>query len=247
MIICASRRTDIPAFFGDWFMNRLAEKKVSVRNPVNPKMITEIKLEPDVIECIIFWTKNPENFLKRLPAIDALGYRYYFQFTLTPYDTTIERKVDKTTIVETFITLSKYCGKEKVIWRYDPIFLNDTCTMQYHLEKFESLCSTLCNYTEKCVISFIDSYPFLAKTFKQNSISEPSDNEIDVLADSFSAIAKKYHVPLFTCGEKIDLARYGIAHTKCIDDGLIERLFNLKVKSKKDPSQRLECGCCVSR
>jgi hypothetical protein len=247
MVISASRRTDIPAFFGNWFMNRLAEKRVPVRNPVNPKMISEIPLEPDLVECIVFWTKNPENFLNHLPMIDAMGYRYYFQFTLTAYDAAIERNVNKTNIVETFIKLSEYCGKEKVIWRYDPILLNDTCTIQYHLENFESLCGTLYTYTEKCVISFIDTYSFLVKKFRQNSIGELSTDEIDTIADNFAAIAKKYKVPLFTCAEKVNLTRYGIAHNKCIDDDLIERLFDLKVGSKKDPSQRLECGCCVSR
>jgi hypothetical protein len=247
MIISASRRTDIPAFFGDWFMNRLREKKVLVRNPVNPGMITEIPLEPDLIECIVFRTKNPENFLKHLPEIDALGYRYYFQFTLTAYDAAIERNIDKTNIKETFIKLSEYCGKEKVIWRYDPVLLIDTFTIHYHLEAFESLCRKLYRHTEKCVISFIDAYSFLTEKFKQNSIYELSNDEIDMLADNFAAIAKKYNIPLFTCAEKSNLAQYGIGHNKCIDDDLIERLFNLKVKSKKDPSQRLECGCCVSR
>jgi hypothetical protein len=228
-------------------MNRLAEKKVLVRNPVNQKQISEIPLEPDLVECIVFWTKNPENFLKHLPMIDAMGYRYYFQFTLTAYDATIERNLTKTNIVETFMKLSEYCGKEKVIWRYDPILLNDTVTIPWHLEKFESLCGALHKYTEKCIISFIDAYSFLTKTFTQNSMYELSTDEIDTLAERLSAIAKKYNVPLFTCAEKSNLARYGIAHNKCIDDGLIERLFNLKVKPKKDPSQRLECGCCVSR
>jgi hypothetical protein len=247
MILSASRRTDIPAFFGDWFMNRLTEKKVAVRNPMNPKNITEIALDPDLIECIVFWTKNPERFLKQLPMIDALGYRYYFQFTLTAYDTTIERNIAKTSIVETFIKLSEYIGKEKVIWRYDPILINDIFTIRYHLENFEALCGKLYRYTEKCVISFVDTYSFLAETFKQNSIYELSNDTIAVLADNFTAISNKYHLPLFTCGEKLNLDRYGIAHNKCVDGDLIERLFNLKVKSKKDPSQRLECGCCVSR
>jgi hypothetical protein len=247
MIISASRRTDIPAFFGEWFMNRLAERKVRVRNPMNPGSISEIALEPDIIECIVFWTKNPEPFLPYLPGIDDFGYRYYFQFTLTAYDAAIERNLNKTNIIQTFIKLSEYLGKEKVIWRYDPIFINDTFTLKYHLENFESLCEKLCRYTEKCVISFIDRYPFLTESFRKHTICEVSDSEIGVLAEGFTAVSKKYHVPLFTCCEKVDLGKYGIARNKCIDADLIGRLFNLNINAKKDTSQRLDCGCCVSR
>jgi hypothetical protein len=247
MILSASRRTDLPAFFGDWFMQCLGEKKVLVRNPMNPKIVSELALDPDGIDCIVFWTKDPRNFLPRLPEIDALGYRYYFQFTLTAYDSTIERNLDKTNILETFIALSEYLGKERVIWRYDPIFLNDTFTLPYHLEHFEALCEKLRGHTEKCVISFIDQYPFLKERFKQNSIHELSDEEIEILAGSFAAIGKKYKLPLSTCCEKVNLEAYGISHNKCIDGDLIERLFKIRVKPRKDPSQRVNCGCCVSR
>jgi hypothetical protein len=247
MILSASRRTDIPAFFGAALVKCLEEKKVSLRNPLNPKIVTELALEPDLIDCIVFWTKDPRNFLRRLPEIDALGYRYYFQFTLTPYDSSIERNLDKTNMVETFIALSEYLGREKVIWRYDPIFINDKFTFQYHLEHFEALCRRLCNYTEKCVISFIDSYPFLKRRFTEHNIRELSAEEIESLAEALAALGKKYGLPLFSCCEKADLEAHGIGRSKCIDGELIERLFNRKIKPKKDPSQRLNCGCCVSR
>jgi hypothetical protein len=247
MIISASRRTDIPAFFGDWLVKCLEEKKVSVRNPVNPKIVSELSLEPDLIDCIVFWTKDPRNFLRRLPEIDALGHRYYFQFTLTPYDSSIERNLDKTKIVETFIALSERLGKERVIWRYDPILINDTFTLPRHLEQFEMLCRSLCNYTEKCVISFIDQYPFLKTSFAEHSIREPSGEEIAALAEGLSALAKKHGLSLAACCEKADLDAYGIARSKCIDGDLIERLFNRKIPQKKDPSQRQNCGCCASR
>ncbi|AEF82638.1 DUF1848 domain-containing protein [Leadbettera azotonutricia] len=247
MIISASRRTDIPAFFGDWFMNRLAGKKVLARNPMNPNSITEIPLEPDLIECIVFWSKNPEKFFKHLPIIDKLGYRYYFQFTLNAYDSTIEKNIDKRNILGNFIELSEYLGKEKIIWRYDPILVNDKFTIKYHIENFESLCKKLYRHTEKCVISFIDTYSFLNENFRQNNIHELPNDEMDNLADKFATISKKYNLQLSACCEKINLDKYGISHNKCIDDDLIERLFNVNVKSKKDPSQRKECGCCVSR
>jgi hypothetical protein len=247
MILSASRRTDLPAFFGDWFMRCIGEKKALVKNPVNPKIVSEIALDPDSVDCIVFWTKDPRNFLPRLDELDALGYRYYFQFTLTAYDSSIERNLDKTNIVDAFIALSERIGREKVIWRYDPIFINDTFTLSHHIDHFETLCEKLREYTEKCVISFIDSYSFLKKNFARHAIRELSDGEIDILAGAFSAIGKKYDLPLSTCCEKVNLDAYGITHNKCIDGDLIERLFNTQVKPKKDPSQRVNCGCCVSR
>ncbi|MDR1247938.1 MAG: DUF1848 domain-containing protein [Treponema sp.] len=247
MILSASRRTDIPAFFGARFVKCLEEKKVFARNPINPKIVTEITLDPDLIDCMVFWTKDPRNFLQRLPEIDALGHRYYFQFTLTPYDSSIERNLDKTNIVEAFIALSEYLGREKVIWRYDPIFINDRFTLSYHLEHFEALCRRLGSHTEKCVVSFIDSYPFLKERFRRHNIREPSGEEIAALAEGLAALGKKYNLPLFACCEAADLESYGIGRSKCIDGDLIERLFNRKVKPKKDPSQRANCGCCVSR
>jgi hypothetical protein len=247
MILSASRRTDLPAFFGDWFMRCLGEKKVRVQNPVNPNIVSELALDPEGIDCIVFWTKDPRNFLKRLPEIDALGYRYYFQFTLTAYDSAIERNLDKTNILDAFIALSERLGKERVIWRYDPVFLSGACTIPWHLEHFEALCEKLRNHTEKCVISFIDPYPFLKESFRQNTIRELSDGETAVLAGAFSAIGKKYKLPLSACCEKADLDGYGITRNRCIDGDLIERLFNIRVKPKKDPSQRANCGCCVSR
>jgi hypothetical protein len=247
VIISASRRTDIPAFFGAWFYNRLKEKRVLVRNPRNPGMVAEIPLDPGLVECIVFWTKNPENFFPCIPELDRLGYRYYFQFTLTPYDAAIERNIDKSRITGIFIELSKMIGREKVIWRYDPILVNGVFTPDFHRKQFESLCRKLSPYTEKCVISFIDSYPFLRDKFSRHNITIPSTEEMDCIAELLSSIAKDHSLPLFTCCEKISLEKFGILHNKCVDADLIERLFNVKVKASQDPSQRTGCGCCVSR
>jgi hypothetical protein len=247
VIISASRRTDIPAFFGEWLFNRLKEKRALVRNPRNPGMVAEIPLDPGFVECIVFWTKNPENFFRYIPQIDRLGYRYYFQFTLTPYDAVIERNVDKSRITEIFIELSKMTGREKVIWRYDPILTSDVFTLDFHREQFELLCGKLRPYTEKCVISFIDSYSFLKNEFTGNNISVLPEEKIPDTAEMLSSTAKKYNMPLFTCCEKIDLERFGITHNKCVDDDLISRLFNIKVTAARDPSQRNGCGCRVSR
>ena len=119
MIISASRRTDIPAYYAKWMLERLKAGAVSIRNPFNPKQFREIILSPDKIECIVFWTKNPAPMLPLLHEIDAMGYRYYFQFTLTPYDRTIEKYLPpKTELIRTFRQLSEQIGKQKIVWRY---------------------------------------------------------------------------------------------------------------------------------
>jgi hypothetical protein len=140
MILSASRRTDIPAFHGDWFMEKLREKAVSVKNPMNPQQVAKLDLDPARIECIVFWTKNPKKFIKRLKEIDDLGYHYYFQFTLNPYGKDIETNLEeKGELVNTFMELSDLIGKKKVIWRYDPIILNEKYTPAYHEAHYGTL------------------------------------------------------------------------------------------------------------
>lgn len=144
MIISASRRTDIPAFFGEWFLNRLKAQEVLVRNPMNSNQVTRISLTPDNIEAIVFWTKDPTNFLKYIETIQGMGFTFYFQFTLTTYDNLIELNVNsKSGIIDTFIELSKLVGKNRVIWRYDPIFINEKYSIEYHQKWFEYLCERL--------------------------------------------------------------------------------------------------------
>src|SRR5665647_2342080 len=116
MILSASRRTDIPAYYSEWFMNRLQSGYVLTRNPMNHAQISKITLSPDVVDCTVFWTKDPVNMLGKLPLLDKMGYKYYFQFTLTPYGKDIERSLrDKSLIIETFIHLSKIIGKDRVL------------------------------------------------------------------------------------------------------------------------------------
>lgn len=165
MILSASRRTDIPNYYMDWFLRRIREGYVDVRNPINPHQISRIALSPSVVDCIVFWTKNPENMLPHLGELAA--YPYYVQFTLTSYGRDIEPNLPdkKDRLIPTFQALSSKIGKERVVWRYDPIFLNQRYTVSYHLAAFSEIARRLRGYTERVVISFIDLY---AKT-KRNT------------------------------------------------------------------------------
>jgi hypothetical protein len=155
MIISASRRTDIPAYYSDWMLNRIKEQYACVRNPMNIHQISKINLNPDVVDCIVFWSKNPKPMLDKLQYFNE--YAYYFQFTLNPYGNDIETKLPpKKEIIETFKKLSEKIGLQRVIWRYDPVLLNTQYTIAYHIDNFNELAYQLNGYTEKVTFSFIN-------------------------------------------------------------------------------------------
>lgn len=243
MIISASRRTDIPAFYSEWFVNRLKAGYVLARNPFNFASISKIPLSPEIVDCIVFWTKDPDNILSQLPLIDKMGYKYYFQFTLTPYDNIIERNLrQKTNIEDTFINLSNNIGKDKVLWRYDPIILNEFIDINYHKSQFMRLCEKLHNYTNSITISFVDQY----SKIKTNLIREITTDEIIELSQFMGSTAKCYGLELNTCSEQMDLSKYGIGRSSCIDKKIIEKICSCSLNVKQDKNQRSECGCFES-
>lgn len=245
MILSVSRRTDIPAFYSQWFFKRLEEGFIYVRNPMNPKQISKIIMSPEEIEFIVFWTKNPAPMLNKLEKLK--GYNYYFQFTVNPYDKKIEPKVPKKNIViKSFQELSRKIGKDKVIWRYDPIFINDKIDINYHKTYFEKIANRLSGYTEKCIISFIDIYSKTKKNCIGKNIRELTEKEKFHLAEYFKEIGEKYSIKIETCAEKIDLSEYKIDHAKCIDDTLIGKILGKEISAPKDKSQRQECRCIKS-
>lgn len=246
MILSVSRRTDIPNYYSEWFFNRLKEGFLYVRNPMNFHQISEIKISPDVVDCIVFWTKNPLPMMERLDELEA--YNYYFQFTLTGYGNDVERNLPnkKTLVIPVFQELSNRIGKEKVVWRYDPIFFSNRYNAKYHLKAFRSIAEALSGYTEKCVISFLDIYPKNKKNMDNLLSYDLSDSELREFAKELSNIAKENHIKIGSCAEKIDLDEYGIIHNSCIDKELIEKIIGCKLKINKDKNQRIECGCVES-
>lgn len=245
MIVSVSRRTDIPAFYSEWFFNRLKEGYVYVVNPMNLKQISKIALTPDKVDCFVFWTKNAEPMLSRLDELK--DFKYYFQFTITGYDSDVEEGIkDKRRIIDTFKELSDKIGCQRVILRYDPILLTEKYTVEYHIKAFEKLCSQLTGYTEKCVISFIDLYKKTERNTKELGLVSMNMNDINEIADNFSRIAKRYNIVIETCSEGIDLSKYGILRGKCIDDKLVSRIMGCEIQVNKDDTQREVCGCVKS-
>ena len=245
MIISASRRTDIPAYYSEWMLNRIKEQYVYVRNPMNAHQISKVNLAPDVVDCFVFWTKNPKPMFERLRYFSK--YSYYFQFTLNPYDNDIETNLpSKKEIIESFKELSNIIGSQRVVWRYDPVLLNKHYTVAYHIDKFTEIACQLKGCTEKITFSFIDVYKKIAKNIKSNAISEMTIEEKNIIAENFSKIAKENNFIIDTCAEDIDFSQYGISRARCIDDKLISKITGNNLTARKDKNQRPECGCVRS-
>lgn len=246
MIISASRRTDIPAHYSEWFFERLKSGYVYVRNPVNPRQISEVSLSPDTVDGIVFWTKNPLPMLDRIHKLR--DYTFYFQFTLTSYGTDIERNVPSKSeiVIPAFRELSALIGKERVVWRYDPILLSDKYTLQYHLKYFRELCSRLAGYTEKCTVSFLDVYKKIERNISALGIRPPERTETEELAAGFAEIAFENGIYIDTCAEAVDLSRYGIGHAACVDRERLERIGGYRLNAERDKNQRDACGCVSS-
>ena len=245
MILSVSRRTDIPAFYSKWFFNRLKEGFVCVRNPMNIHQVSKIVLSPKVIDCIVFWSKNPRPMLSRLDELK--DYMYYFQYTINAYDQELESGVPKKEgIINTFKELSEAIGPKRVIWRYDPILLTEKMDIQYHVHYFGELAKRLSGYTNTCVISFVDLYKKTQNNLKDTRARELSFNEMFNLATQLFIIAHQYGITIQTCAEQIALESIGIKHGKCIDNELVENLLGVKLIVSKDPNQRKECGCVQS-
>ena len=249
MIISASRRSDIPAFFGEWFVHRLHAGEVLVRNPMQPKQVSRISLSQDNVDAIVFWTKNPADFLSRLPEIDRLGYAYYFLFTLNPYDVAIEPGVeDKRLVIEVFKQLSRHIGPEKVVWRYDPVIISDLYTPAWHRVSFDRLAEELSGYTERCIISFFDDYRKVRTRMRTIGYTIPDKVLMEEIAGMLADSAKRNGMSLCTCSEDIDLSQYGIMHSRCIDSDFAGRITGRQMSGrKKDSRQRNACGCVESR
>lgn len=246
MIISASRRTDIPTYYADWLFNRLEEEYVLVRNPMNIHQIGKISLAPEVVDGIVFWTKNPIPMLDRLSELDK--YNYYFQFTLNAYGKDVEPNIPSKNdvIIPAFQQLSKIIGRERIIWRYDPIFFNEYYTMEYHCKYFRMLAERLGPYTEKCTVSFLDLYRNTARNTKPLNIQpETMEQQIEIM-QRFLKIADEYGLYIDTCAEEIDLEKFGISHAHCIDKKRFEQIGKYKLSVEKDPNQRPECGCIAS-
>lgn len=243
MVINTGSRTDIPAYYSRWFYNRIREGFVFVRNPYNPEQVTRYRLTQDVVDCLAFCTKNPEPMLERLGELE--GFRQLWFVTITPYGKEIEPHVpDKARVMEVFKRLSKAVGRQAVGWRYDPIFIDNTYSLEFHLERFEQMAEKLSGYTDYCIISFIDLYQKTKRNFP--GVREVTREERQVLGREFVRIGKKYLISIKSCCEGEDLKPWGVDTSGCMTKEVIERAtgLTLSLPGRKQPARK-GCACLL--
>lgn len=243
MIIHTGLRTDIPAFYSEWFLNRIKEGFVCVRNPYNPEQVTRYELNPDVVDLIGFCTKNPIPMIPHLNALDLFG-QYWF-VTITPYGKEIEPHVpDKEKVLESFCELSEHVGVDAVGWRYDPIFLSDKYTVEYHINVFANMAEKLSSYTKTCIISFIDLYEKVKRNFPE--VREVPQKDRIYLGQQFVAIGQKNGITIKACAEGDKLAPYGVDCKGCMTVETFENALHASLQVPKKKGARSECACLLT-
>ncbi len=244
MIINTGQRTDIPAFYSKWFMNRIKEGYVLVRNPYFPNNVTKFLLRPDLVDAIGFCTKNPRPMLKYIDDLKEFGQFWYI--SITAYDKDLEPNVPNIDqVIEDFIFLSKKLGKNAVAWRYTPIIINDKYTLDIHLKTFEYIASKLANYTELVTFGFVDLYDKLKKNHPE--ILDCDDQTKIIIAKKFKEIAAKYNFKLRLCSKEKWLKDYEIDIDGCMRIEDYEKAIGKKLIIKQKMQARKNyCACYLS-
>ncbi len=243
MIINTGQKTDIPAFYAEWLANRLKEGFACVRNPFNPKQVSRYELNPSVVDGIGFCTKNPEPMF---PYMDLLSeYGQYWFVTITPYGRDIEPNVpDKHHMLEIFRQLSQIVGKERIGWRYDPIFVSERYTSAYHIRAFSQMAEALSGSTDTVVISFIDLYRKVRRNFPQAKDVE-RDEKLE-LGKKMIRIAAENGMRLVTCAEGRELEAYGADGSGCMSVSAWERAIGKKLDFEPFKPAREGCSCYLA-
>ncbi|MBC3898053.1 DUF1848 family protein [Acetobacterium malicum] len=243
MILNTGNRTDIPAFYSEWFYNRIRAGFVLVRNPYYPQQVIRYRLSPEVVDCLAFCTKNPAPMLDRLSEISA--FKQFWFVTITPYGRDIEPHVpDKSQVIEAFKRLSDAVGIQAVGWRYDPIFISKKYSLDYHLDSFSQMAASLRGYTDHAVISFIDLYQKTRRNFK--GVQAVTSPERAVIGQALAAITRQNGMMLRTCLEGSDLKEFGVDCSGCMTQSVIERAIGMNLKMPKNyHTSRKGCDCLL--
>lgn len=243
MIINTGQRTDIPAFYAEWFANRLREGFVCVRNPYFPEQVSRYRLDPSVVDCIGFCTKDPAPMFKYTDLLRDYG-QYWF-VTVTPYGRDIEPNVkDKHELLEDFKKLSGIVGVNSTGWRYDPIFISGKYSVEYHLRAFEKMAAALDGCTKTAVISFIDLYPKVRRNFPE--AREVTKEERLTLGREMVKIAAAHGMTLKPCAEGDELAQFGADCGGCMRIGDYEKAIGKRLLAPKKKGARAGCACYLS-
>lgn len=242
MILNTGSRTDIPAFYSTWFANRLREGFVLVRNPYYPQLVTRFVLDPKTVDVLSFCTKNPKPMLEYMELLKP--FRQLWYVTLTPYGKDIEPNVpDKHEVIRSIQELSGAVGKDAVIWRYDPIFLSEKYSMEYHIRAFETIARSLKGYTGKVVISFLDLYEKTKRNFPEGK--EVSYEDQVTLVKRIVELAREADMQVYTCHEDESLSAYGADTSGCMSQKVIEESIHELLNVPRLSAPRQGCTCLL--
>ena len=243
MILQTGNRTDLPAFYSRWLAGRIREGYVMVRNPFNPVSVTKYRIDPSIVDLIVFCTKNPTPMLEHMDLLEP--YRQYWFVTITPYGKDIEPNVpDKDLVIESFRQLCGHVGQDCMCWRYDPVFIDSSWTMQRHIEAFSAMCGKLEGFTHTCVISYIDLYEKVLRNFPEVR-SVPFDTQLK-LTRVFVEIAAKHGMIIKPCGEDPRLASVGADCSGCMTQQTFEQAVGQNLILPPNPGNRKECACYIT-
>jgi len=249
-VISVSYRTDIPTFYGEWFMRRVREGYARYPNPYSPQIVS-VSLKPEDVHAFAFWSKNYLPFVKHLDELDARGYDFYFHYSITGLPRILEEKVpDWATCVQNFVELSRRYSPKHVQWRYDPIVFSNITPFEFHVETFRRMAQRLEGSTERCYISFLDIYRKARRNLQSVeailSVEDPEQEHKIELALRLAEIASVYGITLYTCVE--DFAAIGpIKRGACVDKDILDQLWPHKARKMALSNNRNRCGCYESR
>ncbi|WP_337405706.1 DUF1848 domain-containing protein [Suilimivivens sp.] len=242
MILNTGSRTDIPAYFSDWFYKRIEEGYVMVRNPYYPEQVTRYVLDPSVVDALVFCTKNPQPMLGRLEHLSA--YDMFWFVTITPYDREIEPFVPpKEDVIRSFIELSDMVGKERMSWRYDPVFITEKYSVEYHIACFAEMAEKLRGYTGQCVVSFLDLYEKTKRNFRE--AREVTKAEQERIIEAFAGIAGANGMQINLCCENQALVRPNVDADGCLSQRVLEQAIGCGLQVPKKKAAREACSCLL--
>lgn len=245
MIINTGGRTDTVNYYSDWLLNRFREGYVCARNPMFPKHIVRYRLTPDVVDCVVFCSKNYRPILPRISEITD-RFNVFCHYTITAYGKDIEPNVPSIgESIGTLIELSEKVGKERVTWRYDPVLLAGNYTIAHHLQTFDRMARQLAPHVAFCIFSFVEMYKRLKTNMPELIPLTGADKE--TLAEGMGRIAARYGLPLQTCGTADSYERYGIRRSGCMTTAILGKALGCQFKKMAHKGTRIGCSCMPTR